>query len=93
MATLGGAAALGLADQIGSLEIGKRGDMIAIDVTTLHTVPTASPWSAIAYAATACDVRHVAVDGRVAVRDRTLHTLDVSEVRTRARAAAARLFH
>lgn len=93
MATLGGAAALGLADQIGSLEIGKRGDMIAIDVTALHTVPTASPWSAIAYAAAACDVRHVAVDGRVAVRDRTLHTLDVSEVRTRARAAAARLFH
>ena len=43
IATLGGAAALGLADQIGSLEVGKRGDVIAIDVTALHTVPAASP--------------------------------------------------
>jgi 5-methylthioadenosine/S-adenosylhomocysteine deaminase len=92
MATLGGAAALGLADQIGSLEVGKRGDLIAVDATALHTVPTASPWSAIAYAAQSCDVRHVAVDGVVAVRDRRLHTLDVSRVRDRARAAAARLF-
>jgi cytosine/adenosine deaminase-related metal-dependent hydrolase len=92
MATLGGAAALGLADQIGSLEVGKRGDMIAIDLTALHTVPTASPWSAIAYAARAADVRHVAVDGAVVVRDRALHTLEVPRVRDRARAAAARLF-
>ena len=92
MATLGGAAALGLADQIGSLELGKRGDMIAVDITTLHTVPTASPWSAIAYAARSPDVRHVAVDGTVLVRDRKLHTLDVPRVRERARTAAARLF-
>ena len=92
MATLGGAAALGLADQIGSLEIGKRGDLVAIDVQALHTVPTANPWSAIAYAARASDVRHVAVDGRITVRDRTLHTLELKRVRDRARTAAARLF-
>jgi 5-methylthioadenosine/S-adenosylhomocysteine deaminase len=92
MATLGGAAALGLADQIGSLEVGKRGDVIAVDITALHTVPTASPWSAIAYAAQSCDVRHVAVDGAIAVRDRRLHTLELPRVRDRARAAAARLF-
>jgi 5-methylthioadenosine/S-adenosylhomocysteine deaminase len=92
MATLGGAAALGLADQIGSLEIGKRGDVIALDVQALHTVPTASPWSAIAYAAQSCDVRHVAVDGTVVVRDRTLHTLEWKRVRDRARAAAVKLF-
>ncbi len=92
MATLGGAAALGLADQIGSLEIGKRGDVIAVDITGLHTVPTASPWSAIAYAIRSCDVRHVAVDGAIAVQDRALRTLEVSRVRDRARAAAAKLF-
>jgi 5-methylthioadenosine/S-adenosylhomocysteine deaminase len=92
MATLGGAAALGLAYQIGSLEIGKRGDLIAIDVQALHTVPTASPWSAIAYAAQSCDVRHVAVDGTVVVRDRAHHTLDLRRVRDRARTAAAKLF-
>jgi cytosine/adenosine deaminase-related metal-dependent hydrolase len=92
IATLGGAAALGLADRIGSLEIGKRGDVIAIDITTLHTVPTASPWSAIAYAARACDVRHVSIDGAIVVRDRALHTLEIPRVRDRARAAAAKLF-
>jgi cytosine/adenosine deaminase-related metal-dependent hydrolase len=92
MATMGGAAALGLADSIGSLEVGKRADVIAVDITALHTVPTGSPWSAIAYAAQACDVRHVTVDGRVVVRDRALQTLDVGVVRDRARAAAHRLF-
>jgi cytosine/adenosine deaminase-related metal-dependent hydrolase len=92
MATLGGAAALGLADQIGSLEVGKRGDVIAIDLAPLHTVPTASPWSAIAYAAQSCDVRHVAVDGTLVVLDRALRTLEVPRVRERARAAAAKLF-
>ena len=92
MATLGGAAALGLADQIGSIEIGKRGDMIAVDLGALHTVPTGSPWSAIAYAAKACDVRHVAVDGSVVVRDRALLTLELGKVRDNARKATLRLF-
>ncbi|HEU4730279.1 MAG TPA: 5'-deoxyadenosine deaminase [Kofleriaceae bacterium] len=92
MATLGGAAALGLADQIGSLEPGKRGDIIAVDVTAVHTVPTASPWSAIAYAARSADVRHVAVDGKLVVRGGELHTLELPRVREAARAQAARLF-
>jgi cytosine/adenosine deaminase-related metal-dependent hydrolase len=92
LATLGGAAALGLADRIGSLEVGKRGDVIAVDVTPLHTVPTGSPWSQIAYAAKSCDVRHVAVDGNVVVRDQTLLTLDIGKVRARAGEAAAKLF-
>jgi len=92
MATLGGAAALGIADQTGSLELGKRGDVIAVDVEALHALPAAAPWSQIAYAAKACDVRHVAVDGALVVRDRALLTLDVERVRDRARAAAARLF-
>ncbi len=92
MATLGGAAALGLADRIGSLELGKRGDVIAVDLSPLHTVPTESPWSAIAYAAKACDVRHVAVDGNLVVRDRTLLTLELPKVRENARKSASRLF-
>ncbi|HEY4244239.1 MAG TPA: 5'-deoxyadenosine deaminase [Kofleriaceae bacterium] len=92
MATLNGARALGLADQIGSLEVGKRGDVIAVDLSGLHAVPTGSPWSAIAYAAKSADVRHVAVDGALVVRDRTLLTMDVAKVREAARKAAARLF-
>lgn len=92
IATLAGAAAIGQADRIGSLELGKRGDVIAVDVTPLHTVPATSPWSQIAYAAKSCDVKHVAVDGSVVVRDRALQTLDIAQVRARANEAAARLF-
>lgn len=92
LATMGGARALGLGDRIGSLEPGKRGDVIAVDLTALHAVPTGSPWSAIAYAATACDVRHVAVDGALVVNDRRLLTLDVARVRAQATAHARRLF-
>ena len=92
LATLGGAAALGLADKIGSLELGKRGDLIAVDLAALHTVPATNPWSAIAYAAQSCDVKHVAVDGALVVRDRLLTTLDIAKIRDRARAAAKRLF-
>jgi 5-methylthioadenosine/S-adenosylhomocysteine deaminase len=92
MATLGGAHALGLADRIGSIEVGKRGDLIAVDLTALHSVPATSPWSIIAYAAKSCDVRHVAVDGALVVRDRTLATLEVGKVRSQARAHAVRMF-
>jgi cytosine/adenosine deaminase-related metal-dependent hydrolase len=93
MATQGGANALGLGDRIGSLELGKRGDVIAVDVTPLHTIPTGSPWSQIAYAAKSCDVRHVAVDGNVVVSDRELLTLEIGKVRANALAAASSLFH
>ncbi len=92
LATAGGAAALGLGDRIGTLEVGKRADMIAVDVTALHTLPATSPWSQIAYAAQACDVRHVAVDGAIVVRDRELMTLDRQRVAKAARDAAAKLF-
>lgn len=92
IATMGGARAVGQADRIGSLAVGKRGDVIAVDVQALHAIPSASPWSAIAYAAKACDVRHVAVDGALVVRDRRLLTFDVERVRTDAVAAARRLF-
>ena len=91
MATLGGAAALGLADRVGSLEVGKRADVIAVDTTGPHVAPTTNPWSAIAYACRSTDVRHVAVDGALVVRDRRLLTLDLAQVLKDARAAATRL--
>jgi cytosine/adenosine deaminase-related metal-dependent hydrolase len=92
MATLGGAAALGLADQIGSLEIGKRADVIAVDVGGAHVVPTEDPYAQVVFSCRASDVRHVVVDGRPVVRDRTLLTLDRAAVIAEARAAARRVF-
>ncbi|MCA9676302.1 MAG: 5'-deoxyadenosine deaminase [Kofleriaceae bacterium] len=92
MATLGGAAAIGLADQIGTLEVGKRGDVVAVAIDGAHVAPTANPYSAVVYACRASDVRHVAVDGAVKVRDRRLLTLDVADVVREGRKAASRIF-
>ena len=64
----------------------------APDTQALHALPAESPWSQIAYAAKSCDVKHVAVDGRLVVRDRALLTLDVEMVRANAKRAATRLF-
>ena len=95
MATLGGARALGIDAEIGSLEVGKRADVVIVDVEAAHVAPTESPYSAIVYACHSSDVRHVIVDGRIVVRDRELVTLDgrraVADARSRARRIFARI--
>jgi 5-methylthioadenosine/S-adenosylhomocysteine deaminase len=75
MATIEGARALGLADRIGSLEAGKRADLITVDAKTLHASPLlAGPdydnvVPNLVHAAQAADVRDVFVDGTAVVRD------------------------
>ncbi|MFD6288801.1 amidohydrolase [Streptomyces sp. NPDC060205] len=76
MATIEGARALGLDARLGSLEAGKRADLIVLDLTGPHLAPRHDPWSTLAYAARADDVRDTVVDGRVLMRGRTLTTLD-----------------
>lgn len=80
LATRSGAEALGLGDSIGSLEQGKKADVIAIDVSGAHCVPMANPFSTAVYAARASDVRHVVVDGKIVVRDRELLTMDRQQI-------------
>ena len=92
MATLGGARALGLDGEIGSLEVGKRADVISVDLGGAHVVPTADPYSAVVYACRSTDVVDVVVDGRVVVRGRQLLTLDRRAVIAAARERAARVF-
>lgn len=92
MATLGGARALGLEAAIGSLEVGKRADVIAVDLGGAHVVPAADPFSAVVYACRASDVRDVVVDGRIVLRDRRLLTLDRGQILADARERAARVF-
>jgi 5-methylthioadenosine/S-adenosylhomocysteine deaminase len=91
MATREGARALGLADEIGSIEQGKRADLMLIDRDRPHLTPAADPWSAIVYSARGTDVRMVMVDGEILVRDFELTRLDPAEVAARARTAAAEL--
>ncbi len=76
MATTNGARALGLDDQIGSIEVGKRADLQLLDLNRLHTTPRSDPVSTIVYAAEASDVETVIIDGRIVMRDRELLTLD-----------------
>ena len=80
-ATIDGAKALGQANVIGSLEVGKRADVIVVDMNTSHATPNAKDLvSALVYSAQATDVQCVIVDGQIVMRNRTLLTLDESEV-------------
>jgi len=92
LATLGGARALGLENDIGSIEAGKCADLIVLDLEGPHAQPgEADLVSRIVYSARAADVRHVIVDGRVVVRDGELKTADLAEIRATANTEARRL--
>lgn len=80
MATINGAKALGLEDHIGSLEVGKKADFVAVDMRRVHLQPYFSPVSAIVYSATGADVRMVVVDGEIVVEGGKLKTMDEEEV-------------
>ncbi len=80
MATIDGARAIGLADRIGSLEIGKQADIIVLDTRSPHLTPIYHPVSHIVYAAGGADVRHVLVAGKPVVKDRRLMTIDIEAV-------------
>jgi 5-methylthioadenosine/S-adenosylhomocysteine deaminase len=80
MATIDGARALGLEAEIGSLEVGKRADVAVVGLGQLHTAPGTDVVSSLVYAAESSDVRSVVIDGRVVMHDRTLLTLEESEV-------------
>jgi 5-methylthioadenosine/S-adenosylhomocysteine deaminase len=84
MATMGGARVLGLQREIGSLEPGKRADMISVRLDQPHAVPMYEPVSQLVYALKASDVRDVMVNGKTVVRDRQLLTLDLKQVLSKA---------
>ena len=91
MATIDGARALGLESEIGSLEVGKRADMIVVDLERLHSTPAPDIISALVYSAQPDDVRTTIIDGQVLMRDRELTTLNETEVIERANREAAAL--
>lgn len=80
MATIDGARALGLEQEIGSIETGKRADMIVVDLNQLHSIPSPDVVSALVYSAQAADVRTTIIDGRLVMRVRQLLTLNESSV-------------
>lgn len=90
MATLEGARALGLADRIGSLEVGKEADLILIDTRAPHLTPLRDPHTAVVFAAGRSDVRFVVVDGEVVVDDGRPTRVDLPALLGQVEAAVSR---
>lgn len=97
MATIDGAKALGLDHEIGSLEVGKKADLIVVDFRKHHLTPIIrgkynNAVSNLVYAASGSDVSHVFVEGRPLMKDRKLLTADAEQIRLEAQEAAEKLF-
>lgn len=89
MATIEAARVLGLDQDIGSLEVGKKADVICVDLDHLFCAPTFDVVSTVVCACTSRDVRDVFVAGALVVRDRVLQTVDEAALTGRATALAA----
>jgi 5-methylthioadenosine/S-adenosylhomocysteine deaminase len=83
MATLGSAKALGLDDQIGSLEIGKVADIIAVDMSSIETLPSFDPISQLVYTNSGSRVSHSWIGGKLMLENRQPTTIDLLELRSR----------
>ncbi|MGI8733977.1 MAG: 5'-deoxyadenosine deaminase [Pyrinomonadaceae bacterium] len=93
MATIDGARAMGLENEIGSIEAGKRADLMVLSLATLHSTPKPSDLtSAIVYSCQPDDVQTVLIDGRALMHDRKLLTLDEAQIKEHANAQARELF-
>jgi 5-methylthioadenosine/S-adenosylhomocysteine deaminase len=91
MATREGARALGLDAELGSIEVGKRADLILVDRHQPNLAFATDPYSAIVYAARGTDVHTTIVDGAVLVHDFRPTGWDSNEIAATARAEAAAL--
>jgi len=91
MATINGAKALGLEKDIGTLEPGKKADIIVVDLSSPHLVPLYNPFSTLVYSALGSDVKHVVVNGRILYKDRRFLTLAPPEVMGKVREICRRM--
>jgi 5-methylthioadenosine/S-adenosylhomocysteine deaminase len=87
MATAGGARALGLSSSCGTIDVGKRADLILIRLDAVHNQPVNDLFSQLVHCAKASDVQTVIVDGRVVMRDRQLQLTEEGKVLEQARTA------
>jgi 5-methylthioadenosine/S-adenosylhomocysteine deaminase len=91
MATMGGARVLGAEREIGSLEAGKKADMIVLDLDKPHLTPMYQVESQLVYAARGSDVIHSVINGAIVMRDRQLTGLDEGEIMARVNELSAAL--
>jgi 5-methylthioadenosine/S-adenosylhomocysteine deaminase len=91
LATIGGARTLGMADRLGSLEPGKRADLIVVSMASARQTPIYDPVSHLVYATRGDDVRTTVVHGKVLMRDRRVLTLNEASVLAESRGWAAKV--
>jgi 5-methylthioadenosine/S-adenosylhomocysteine deaminase len=91
MATINSATALGLADSIGSIEVGKQADLIAVDLARLNTQPVYDPVAQLVYAANSQQVSHVWIAGKRLLSDSQFTSLDETSIIKNAQAWAGRI--
>lgn len=80
MATINGARALGMEHEIGSLEKGKKADVIMLDMQTVDWIPLHNPIQNLVYSANGSSVQTVIVDGRIVMEDREIKTVDEGKI-------------
>jgi 5-methylthioadenosine/S-adenosylhomocysteine deaminase len=91
MATINGAKALGLEDSIGSIEVGKRADLILLKLSALHTTPRPDLISTIVYAAEASNVEMVIIDGQIVMQGRDFLRVNEGQILAEALAQSEKL--
>jgi len=91
MATIEGARALGLENITGSLEPGKKADIIVLNTNRPHLTPMYNPYSHLVYSAKGSDVSHSIINGQLIMENRKLLTMDLDMIMARAREKAAQI--
>ncbi|MHB8567006.1 MAG: amidohydrolase family protein [Nitrososphaerales archaeon] len=81
LATLGGARSMHQQSETGSLVVGKRADIVVLDISDPHSSPLYDPYSHIVYSANSHDVKDVLIDGRILVKDRKIATVDLEKLK------------
>ncbi len=84
MLTINGAKTLGLDEHIGSIEVGKKADLIAIDLSDLNTTPVYDPVSQIAYSANSRQISHVWIDGTLKLKQGIFVDMDIETIKDKA---------
>ena len=92
MATIEGARVLGIDSEVGSLEVGKKADIILIDLNKPHLMPRHDIYSLLAYSVNGADVDTSIIDGKIVMENRRVLNVDEGEIMQRVENCKNRLF-
>jgi 5-methylthioadenosine/S-adenosylhomocysteine deaminase len=92
MATIDGAKVLGLENEIGSLEIGKKADIIIVNLNKTHLSPVHDIYSTLAYSVNGADVETTIIDGNIIMENRVIPNINEAEIIAKCNKIVSRLF-